>query len=54
MPAERVNLTQMMQERNETVGYIDNLVTNYVGTLYQIAQQNNRDQANTKKTKAKK
>jgi hypothetical protein len=54
MPAERVNLTQMMQERNETVGYIDNLVTNYVGTLYQIAQQNNRDQANNKKTKAKK
>lgn len=54
LAAERVNLSQMMEERNETVGYIDNLVTSYVNTLYQVAQQNNRDQANNKKSKAKK
>jgi hypothetical protein len=54
MTPQRVNLTQMMNERNETVGYIDNLVTNYVDVLYQKAQQNNMDQANNKKIKGKK
>lgn len=48
------NLTQQMNSANESIGYIDNLVSSYINRLGKIAQQNNQDRLNNKKVKATK
>lgn len=54
LAAERINLSQLVQASNESIGYMDNIVSSYINDLYLTGQQNNRDQANNKKLKAKK
>ncbi|TXG86646.1 MAG: hypothetical protein E6R13_00270 [Spirochaetes bacterium] len=48
---QRFNLSQMMQERGETIGYIDQLVTDGITALNRTAKQNTIDQQNNKKIK---
>ena len=48
---QRFNLSQMQQERNETVGFIDQLVTEGIAGLNATAKQNLADKKNNKKAK---
>lgn len=50
----RYNLTDQMNQANESIGYIDELVSVYYGNLEAVGRQNNQDQSNNKKVKAKK
>jgi hypothetical protein len=38
-----------MNQSNESIGYIDKLVSTYISLLGRVAEQNNQDQANNKK-----
>ncbi len=51
---ETQNLTELMNERNETIGFIDELTSKYIGVLDSNAVQQNRAQAEHKKLKGKK
>lgn len=51
MSSIRTNLTQIQNENNETIGFIDNIVASEIDKLNIIASQNNRDQENNKKSK---
>jgi hypothetical protein len=46
---QRNNLTELMNQSNESIGYIDKLVSTYISLLGRVAEQNNQDQANNKK-----
>jgi hypothetical protein len=50
----RMNITQMQNERGETIGFYDKIYQEELSKMYSIAQQNNFDQNNNKKTKLKK
>jgi hypothetical protein len=44
----------MQNERGETIGFYDKIYQEELSKMYSIAQQNNFDQNNNKKTKLKK
>lgn len=48
---QRFNLSELQQQRNETVGFIDQLVTEEISGLNLIAKQNIADQKNNKKSR---
>ena len=51
MSPQVFNLSQMMLERDESIGYIDKVVSEGLSRLQEVAIQNNKDQAQNKKTK---
>ena len=51
MSPQIFNLSQMMLERDESIGYIDKVVSEGLSRLQEVAIQNNKDQAQNKKTK---
>jgi hypothetical protein len=50
----RVNISQIQAEANETIGFLDNIVSEEILKLNYIANQNNSDQQANKKSKIKK
>lgn len=54
LPPRKINMTQIKTERDETIGFYDKIYQEELSKMYSIAQQNNFDQNNNKKTKLKK